>query len=188
MKLSSITDVTPSKLLYYKSLDYYYTSLSGGTYLLFRLQSWKKSRIFAKEKWKFYELKFIKNEMHFFYENCLLSKNANMALLNPCMAFLFSNTSYITIKEFEYLLTFPACFYIPIIFPIWIIIAITSVNKFLFQRMFWPFTVQTYCSSVLKIFANSQNSASNFKRFSWSLELFFSPRRSEQFWKQNASP
>ena len=94
MKLSSITDVTPSKLLYYKSLDYYYTSLSGGTYLLFRLQSWKKSRIFAKEKWKFYELKFIKNEMHFFYENCLLSKNANMALLNPCMAFLFSNTSY----------------------------------------------------------------------------------------------
>ena len=67
MKLSSITDVTPSKLLYYKSLDYYYTSLSGGTYLLFRLQSWKKGRIFAKEKWKFYELKFIKNEMHFFF-------------------------------------------------------------------------------------------------------------------------
>ena len=33
MKLSSITDVTPSKLLYYKSLDYYYTSLSGSTYI-----------------------------------------------------------------------------------------------------------------------------------------------------------
>ena len=31
MKLSSITDVTPAKLLYYKSLDYYYTSLSGST-------------------------------------------------------------------------------------------------------------------------------------------------------------
>ena len=106
-----------------------------------------------------------------------------MALLNPCMAFLFSNTSYITIKEFEYLLTFPACFYIPIIFPIWIIIAITSVNKFLFQRMFWPFTLQTYCSSVLKIFANSQTSASNFKCFFLITRIiFFSPRRSEQFW------
>ena len=36
-----------------------------------------------------------------------------------------------------------------------------------------------------KNFANSGPSASNFKTFSWSLEHFFSHRRSEQFVKQN---
>ena len=39
--------------------------------------------------------------------------------------------------------------------------------------MFWPFTVWTNCSSDIKIFANSQSSASNSKRFSQSLEQFF---------------
>ena len=39
--------------------------------------------------------------------------------------------------------------------------------------MFWPFTVRINCSSNLKIFANSQPSASNFKNFSQSVEQFF---------------
>ena len=38
--------------------------------------------------------------------------------------------------------------------------------------MFWPFTVLINCSSNLKLFANSQPSASNFKSFSQSLEYF----------------
>ena len=37
-----------------------------------------------------------------------------------------------------------------------------------------PFTVKINCSSNLKHFANHQLSASNFKRFSQSLEFFFS--------------
>ena len=53
----------------------------------------------------------------------------------------------------------------------------TSRNKpkkvFCYQKLFWPFTVRTNCSSDLKIFANSRPSASNFKSFSWSLEHFF---------------
>ena len=40
----------------------------------------------------------------------------------------------------------------------------------LYQKLFWPFTVRTNCSSDLKIFANSQPSASNFKSFSRWLE------------------
>ena len=39
--------------------------------------------------------------------------------------------------------------------------------------MFRPFTVWINCSSNLKIFDNSWPSASNFKSFSRSLELFF---------------
>ena len=43
-------------------------------------------------------------------------------------------------------------------------------KAFCYQKLFWPFTVWTNCSSNLKNFANS---ASNFKSFSWSLEQFF---------------
>ena len=39
--------------------------------------------------------------------------------------------------------------------------------------MFWPFTVWKNCSSDLKFFSNFRPSASNFKSFSRSLELFF---------------
>ena len=49
-----------------------------------------------------------------------------------------------------------------------------NVKKaFCYQKLFWPFTVWTNCSSDLKNFANSRPSASNFKSFSRSLELFF---------------
>ena len=41
------------------------------------------------------------------------------------------------------------------------------------QKLFWPFTVWTNCSSDLKNFANSWPSVSNFKKISWSLEQFF---------------
>ena len=41
------------------------------------------------------------------------------------------------------------------------------------KKAFWPFTVWINCSGDLKNFENSQPSASNFKRFSWSLEQFF---------------
>ena len=46
-------------------------------------------------------------------------------------------------------------------------------NAFCYQKLFWPFTVWINCSSDLKKFANSQPSASNFKKISWSLEQFF---------------
>ena len=55
-------------------------------------------------------------------------------------------------------------------------------NAFCYQNFFWPFTDRTNCLSDLKIFVNSQHSASNFKTFSWSLEQIFSHSRSEQFW------
>ena len=45
-------------------------------------------------------------------------------------------------------------------------------NAFCYQKLFWPFTVWINCSIDLKIFANSQSSAS-FKSFSWSVEQFF---------------
>ena len=46
-------------------------------------------------------------------------------------------------------------------------------KAFCYQKLFWPFTVRTNCSSDLKFFANSRPSASNFKSFSRSLEQFF---------------
>ena len=47
------------------------------------------------------------------------------------------------------------------------------------------FTVQiNFIERYFKIFASSQPSASNFKRFSWSQYHFF-PHRSEKFTKQN---
>ena len=49
----------------------------------------------------------------------------------------------------------------------------TSEKAFCYQKLFGPLTVRTNYFSDLKIFANSQPSASNFKRFSRSLEQFF---------------
>ena len=46
-------------------------------------------------------------------------------------------------------------------------------KAFCYQKLFWPFNVWINCSSDLKIFANSQLSASNFKNFYRSLEHFF---------------
>ena len=46
-------------------------------------------------------------------------------------------------------------------------------KAFCYQRLFWPFTVWTNCSSDLKKILNSRPSASNFKKFSQSLEQFF---------------
>ena len=46
-------------------------------------------------------------------------------------------------------------------------------KAFCCQKLFWPFTVWINCSSDLKIFANYQPSASNFKSLSWSLKHFF---------------
>ena len=45
-------------------------------------------------------------------------------------------------------------------------------KAFCYQKLFWPFTVWTNCSSDLKN-ANSRPSALNFKSFSRSLEQFF---------------
>ena len=41
------------------------------------------------------------------------------------------------------------------------------------EKLFWTFTVQTNCSNDIKMFADSQPSASNFKSFSRILEQFF---------------
>ena len=46
-------------------------------------------------------------------------------------------------------------------------------KAFCYQKLFWPFTVRTNCSSDLKFFPNSRPSGSNFKKFSWSQEQFF---------------
>ena len=46
-------------------------------------------------------------------------------------------------------------------------------KAFCYQKLFWPFTVWINCCSDLKNFADSRPSASNFKRFSQSLEQFF---------------
>ena len=46
-------------------------------------------------------------------------------------------------------------------------------KAFFYQKWFLPFTV---LNSDLKNFTNSQPPASNFKSFSWSLELFFSQK------------
>ena len=46
-------------------------------------------------------------------------------------------------------------------------------KAFCYQKLFCPFTVWMNCSSDLKIFADSQPSASNFKSFSQSLDQFF---------------
>ena len=46
-------------------------------------------------------------------------------------------------------------------------------KAFCYQKLFWPFTVWTNCSSDLKCFENSQPSASNFKSFSLPLQQFF---------------
>ena len=91
----------------------------------------------------------------------------------PCMQF----------PIYELFLNFPACFWIPIFF--------SSLNSncsnlldmrnrkeqvkkaFCYQKLFWPVTVQTNCSSDFRIFENSRPSASNFKSFSQSLEQFF---------------
>ena len=45
-------------------------------------------------------------------------------------------------------------------------------KAFCYQKLFWPFTVWINYFSDLKIFANFQPSASNFKKFSRSLEHF----------------
>ena len=45
-------------------------------------------------------------------------------------------------------------------------------KAFCYQKLFWHFTVWINCFNDLKIFANSQPSASNFKSFTRSLEQF----------------
>ena len=46
-------------------------------------------------------------------------------------------------------------------------------KAFFYQKLFWPFTVQTNCSSDLKFFTNSRPSTLNFKIYSRSLEQLF---------------
>ena len=52
---------------------------------------------------------------------------------------------------------------------------------FCYQKLSWPFTVWTNCSSDLKNFANSWPSAWNFKSFSPSLEQFLLKRSQNNF-------
>ena len=79
-------------------------------------------------------------------------------------------------SRYNFFLTFPACFSMPIIFSnfdfnssnlssLWNLQE--QVKKaFCYQELFWPFTVWIHCSSDLKNFENSWPSASNFKSFS----------------------
>ena len=46
-------------------------------------------------------------------------------------------------------------------------------KAFCYHQLFWTFTIWINCSADLKIFVNSQPSASNFKSFSRSLHQFF---------------
>ena len=80
-------------------------------------------------------------------------------------------------------LTFPACFWIPIIFfnmnyncPN--LLDMRNLQEqvkkaFCYQKLFWPVTVWINCFSDRKNFANSQLSALKFKSFSRSLKYFF---------------
>ena len=86
-------------------------------------------------------------------------------------------TPYQTIINF---LTFPACFWIPIIFSnlnynCSNLLDMRNLQEqvkkaFCYQKLIWPFTVWINCSSDRKKFANFWPSASNFKSFSLSLE------------------
>ena len=88
-----------------------------------------------------------------------------------------------SVQKKLYFLTFPACFWIPIIFSNMIsncsnLLGMKNLQEqvkkaFCYQKLFWPFTVWINCSSDLKKFENSRLSASNFKSFYWSLEQFF---------------
>ena len=89
-----------------------------------------------------------------------------------------------TIKlQFLYFLTFPVCFWIPIMFSnlnlnCSILLDMRNLHQqvkkaFCYQKLFWPSTVWINCSCDLKLFSNSRPSASNFKSSSRSLEQFF---------------
>ena len=61
-------------------------------------------------------------------------------------------------------------------------------KHYMFQKLFWSFTLWINFSTDLKIFTNSWLSAANFKHFYQKLEHFcLNLSRSEQFWKQNAN-
>ena len=87
-----------------------------------------------------------------------------------------------TLPNSIHFLTFPACFSIPIFFSdlnynCSNLLDMRNLQEqvkkaFCYQKLFWPFTVRINCSGDLKNFANSWPSASNFKRFSRSLEQF----------------
>ena len=70
-----------------------------------------------------------------------------------------------------FFLTFPTCFWIPIIFSNCSnLLDLRNLQEqvkkaFCYQKLFWPFTVWINCSSDLKNFENSRLSASNFKSF-----------------------
>jgi hypothetical protein len=73
-------------------------------------------------------------------------------------------------------LTFPADFWIPIIFSncnCSNLLDLRNLQEQMFQKWVWPFTVRINCSSDLKSFENSPLSVSNFKSISQSLEQFF---------------
>ena len=95
----------------------------------------------------------------------------------------WTNTQSVhTHNSIDFFLTFPACFWIPIIFSnlnynCSNLLDMRNLQEqvkkaFCYQKLFWPFTVWINCSSDLKTFANSRPSASNFKSFSRSLEQF----------------
>ena len=106
------------------------------------------------------------------WTNCVLSQQKNKAIYSA-----WKKKSHLSEKMS--FLTFPACFYIPIIF--------SNMNSnwsnyktweqlkkaFVCQKLFWSFTVWINCSCGLEISVKSRTSASNFKSFSQSLEQFF---------------
>ena len=88
---------------------------------------------------------------------------------------------FLKLQFLEYFfLTFPAVFWIPMIFPNFNIdcsnkldlrnLQLQVKKSFCHQKLFWPFSVWINYSSDLEILANSWPSASNFKRFSRSLK------------------
>ena len=91
-----------------------------------------------------------------------------------------------------HILSFPACFWIPIIFSNFNyncsnLLDMRNLQKqvkkaFFYQKLFWPSTAWINCSSDLKHFANSRPSASNFKSFSGSLDQFFLTVGQNNFW------
>ena len=117
MKLSSITDVTPSKLLYYKTLDRRLPCLEVHIYYSGRSHG-KKDGILQNRN-----VNSMNNQEWnaLFYENCFLSKNANIFEFLHGLSFLI----YLNQGIWNFFLRVSMS---QLFFPIWIMIAMIHIT------------------------------------------------------------
>ena len=136
--------------------------------------------------------KFYDNDIFYHYHACLTENTKDMILVWTIIFVILNVFKFTWLKIKQLFLTFPACFWISVIFSnlksnCANLLNLRNFQKqvkkaFCYRKLFWPCTVWINCSIDLKIFENSRPSVSNFKSFSPSLEYFFSLRMSDQFW------